>query len=218
MAHSELESFVNKFKALLHSGTNATLSLRSEAGKASISLSVEIEPKETSRLNRPARNGPARQRRRECRTLARAAAASAASEATERDTGNASKAEKAFATAEEALANGSDKSSAVFVDPTDEIENISLRNEHQVSELCGIISVIPIRHVSPSNVAIETSIREKLEAKKVKVLEILIHRSSQGAFIRSDVQIEPFEGNALEATEFEFLNCKVLPFYGPRRK
>ena len=94
------------------------------------------------------------------------------------------------------------------MEPKDEIGNISLGNEQEVGELCGTISVIPIHHVSPSNEAIETSIREKLEAKKVKVFGILIHRSSQGTFIRSDVQIEPFDGKALEQTEFEFLTCK----------
>jgi hypothetical protein len=56
-----------------------------------------------------------------------------------------------------------------------------------------------------------------LEAKKVKVFGILIHRSRQGTFIRSDVQIEPFDGKALVQTEFEFLNCKVLPFYEARK-
>jgi hypothetical protein len=51
MAQSELESFVNKFKALLNAGKNAHLSLKSEAGKAFVSLSVEIEQNEASALS-----------------------------------------------------------------------------------------------------------------------------------------------------------------------
>ena len=43
MAMSEIDSFYFKFKNLLISGKSANLSLRSEAGKASLSLTVEVE-------------------------------------------------------------------------------------------------------------------------------------------------------------------------------
>ena len=57
-------------------------------------------------------------------------------------------------------------------------------------------------------------IREKIEAKKIKVEDIYIQRTSQGTFIRCDVMIEPLRGEILKTIDFEFENCVVVPFYG----
>ena len=57
-------------------------------------------------------------------------------------------------------------------------------------------SIIPIRNVHPNDEVVQTSIRSKLEAKKVKVIDIRIFRSSQGTFTRGDVKIEPAAGTA----------------------
>ena len=70
MAMSHLDSFIWKFKQLLHSGMNAKLEIKSEAGKATVNLTAEVEP-----MPRQSRNGPARQRRRVQRAAERAAAA-----------------------------------------------------------------------------------------------------------------------------------------------
>ena len=42
MAMSELDSFIVKFKHLLFSGSNASLTLKSKAGKAEVTLSTEL--------------------------------------------------------------------------------------------------------------------------------------------------------------------------------
>ena len=78
MAHSEIDSFVMKFKQIMHSGKKVDLNIKSEAGKAVINLTVEVDvPLQPQRSAQP-RNGPARQRRREKRAAARDAADSAA--------------------------------------------------------------------------------------------------------------------------------------------
>lgn len=71
MVLPEIDSFVFKFKNLLHLEKDATLTLKSEAGKASVTLSVELGHVLSDSLLRNPRNGPARQRRRERRAAAR---------------------------------------------------------------------------------------------------------------------------------------------------
>jgi hypothetical protein len=202
------------------------LSLRSEAGKAFISLSVEVEQREASRIYRPARNGPAQQRRRERREHARVEEAAAVREAAEKVSAEVTEnAEECTADkhtgadTEEAKAYGGQKQSAVLIEPSDEIDNTSILSEkQQVVELCSMLSVILIRQVNPSNEVIKETIKKKLETKKVKVCDIFIQRSNQGTFMWSDVKIEAFNGKELEETAFEFANCRVLPFYGQRKQ
>ena len=69
---SEVDSFIWKFRKLLHSGMNAQLEIKSEAGKAVIKLTAEVDIAPSHETK--SRNGPARQRRREKRSAARAAA------------------------------------------------------------------------------------------------------------------------------------------------
>ena len=61
---SEIDSFIWKFKQLVHSGMNAHLDIKTEAGRAIVHLTAEVDvhvppPQQHSR------NGPSRQRRRE---------------------------------------------------------------------------------------------------------------------------------------------------------
>ena len=109
---------------------------------------------------------------------------------------------------------------AVLLEPEDEIENISMsearKSQARPSDVCVTISVIPIRHLNARNDYLEKSIADKIIAKKVKVRDILIHRSAQGAFTRCDVAIEPLSGKDLEQIDFEFENCYAVPFYGLR--
>ena len=76
--------------------------------------------------------------------------------------------------------------------------------------------MIPIRNLNASNEYLGKSIAEKVEAKNVKVRDVLIQRSTQGTFTRCDVMIEPMSGEILETIDFEFENCHVVPFYGLR--
>ena len=78
MAMSEIDNFIWKFKNLLHAGKKANLSINSEAGKALVTLTVEVNvPPFPSKSSR---NGPSRQRRRIRRAAERAAAVIAAVE------------------------------------------------------------------------------------------------------------------------------------------
>ena len=83
---AEIDSFILKFKNLLLSGRNATLLIKSNAGKAEVNLSVElgeILPPPDQQHCHWFRNGPSRQRRRLRRAAARTASnAEEAKEAT----------------------------------------------------------------------------------------------------------------------------------------
>ena len=84
MANYEIESFVTKFKALCRAGRSACLTISSDAGKATLNLSVDLgvlpdeglhHPHHPHLPRNPSRNGPSRQRRREKRAAARSAQA-----------------------------------------------------------------------------------------------------------------------------------------------
>ena len=67
---SEIDSFIWKFKQLMLSGMKVHLDIKTEAGKAVVHLTAEVDvhvppPQQHSR------NGPSRQRRRERRAQAR---------------------------------------------------------------------------------------------------------------------------------------------------
>ena len=81
MFMSEIDSFICKFRSLLLSGKNARLEIKSESGKATVNLTAEVEI--PAKPSYKARNGPARQRRRDRRAAARAEAVAAADVATE---------------------------------------------------------------------------------------------------------------------------------------
>ena len=75
----ELDSFFVKFKNLLRAEKDATITFKSEAGKASVSLTVDLGHVLSGQDQLPPhgpRNGPARQRRREKRSTERAEKAS----------------------------------------------------------------------------------------------------------------------------------------------
>ena len=72
MAHFELDSFYLKFKNLLYGGKNATLNMKTENGRAFVTLSLDLgDVHGQDQLTKRSRNGPARQRRRDRRMAAR---------------------------------------------------------------------------------------------------------------------------------------------------
>jgi hypothetical protein len=84
MARAEIDSFILKFKRLLLSGRDATLVIKSNAGKAEVSLNVvlgDVPPPPDQQHLQQSRNGPSRQRRRIRRTEARKAEADEAKKA-----------------------------------------------------------------------------------------------------------------------------------------
>ena len=81
MALSELDSFLFKFKNLLHAEENATLTFKSEAGRAQVTLCVDLGHVLSGpgpHLHHGAGNGTSRSRRRERRAVARQLAAAEA--------------------------------------------------------------------------------------------------------------------------------------------
>ena len=87
MALSEIDSFVFKFKNLLHCEQNATLSIKSEAGKVNIVLSAELDHNVSAPIPHfrhfKTRNGPSRERRRARRAAARNSEKESGKEASE---------------------------------------------------------------------------------------------------------------------------------------
>jgi ferredoxin-like protein FixX len=74
MVQWELDSFYFKFKNLLRAEKDATLTFKSEAGRAFVTLSLDLGHVLSEQDQLPPsghRNGPARQRRREKRAAAR---------------------------------------------------------------------------------------------------------------------------------------------------
>ena len=74
MVHRELDSFYNKFKNLLSAEKDATLTFKSEAGRAFVTLSLDLGHVHSGQDQLPPfghRNGPARQRQREKHAAAR---------------------------------------------------------------------------------------------------------------------------------------------------
>ena len=220
MAMSEIDSFFWKFKKLLHSGKNAQLEIKSEAGKAVVKLTAEVDafPPDHARF----RNGPARQRRREKRAANRADAEKAAEpELVVNATEEEASVQHSNISAEEAPATANEsKSALIAIEPRDEIENVALSSdtiaddEKKTKEICSVVSIIPVRVVSASDDAIEKTVKEKLEDKELKVLDTYIQRSVNGVFTRCDVKIEAVEGTQIDETNFQFINCRVIPLYG----
>ena len=84
MIHSEIESFISKFKTIANAGINASLMIKTEAGKATVTLTAEVDVAPTFASPVP-RGGPARQRRRLRRAAARASAEGADAESAARE-------------------------------------------------------------------------------------------------------------------------------------
>ena len=204
MAFSEIDSFVYKFKNLLIGGANASLTLKSEAGKALVTLTAEVNilPPPSN----PHQHDGARHRRRLRRAADRAAAAET----------DISEKEVAVEQLEKVkVAEEAGKGNAVLVEPIDEINIEEISSEILPrKDYCAILSIIPMRHLNSKDEDLKRAIRNKIEAKDVKVKNLIIQRSVQGTFTRCDAIIEPTKGTVIEEISFEFGNCRVEPFYG----
>ena len=207
----EIESFIFKFRNLLYSGKDARLEIKSESGKVTMNLTVEVEI--PAKLPSQSRNGPARQRRREQRATARAAAAAENEAAqTEARTEQVEVVEETIDVLEDA-AEAKDLKAAKVSEPIDEITNEFISGETP-EKFCESVSIIPIRKVSGSDDAIEKVIKDKFSEKAIKIHEVCLHRSIEGTFIRFDARIDPTSGRYLRETDFGFLNCEVIPIFG----
>ena len=217
MTMSEVDSFICKFGKLLHSGMNAQLEIKSEAGKALIKLTAEVDiaPRHETR----SRNGPARQRRREKRSAAEDAAAVVTEEVVEQSEDNPVTGE-ALGVLEKSESNdlkdaveATELEAVQTIEPEDEIVRDTM-SDVRPEELASSVSIIPVRSVTGSDDAIGKVITEKLAGKGLKTLQVYVQRSMNGVFIRCDVRIQPILGKFIEETDFQFQNCKVIPIYG----
>ena len=231
---SEIDSFYIKFKHLVLSGQHANLNIKTEAGKAFVNLTVEVEiPPHVSPsfCDARSRTSPSRQRRTARRAAARQSAARVEENTKDEEskTLNASSKEAEVASKPEDGINqdragkGAEQaklSEAILLEPTDEIENSPIsdeskeKNEH--AEKVSVLSVIPMKHFDMSEEVLHRALKDRIEAKSFVVKHINIHRSNTGAFIRSDILIDPIEGEIVKKTDFLFANCQVLPCYGLR--
>jgi hypothetical protein len=233
MAMSEIDSFIYEFRYLLYSGKNARLEVKSESGKATVNLTVEVEI--PTKLRYQAWNGSARQRRRDRRATARAAAAGevAAADAaavgavTEdaavknvvvetEEAGEARFVEEVTdvgANQFEDAVEAKELEAARSFEPEDEIVK-EVNSEDNIEEKCESVSVIPIRKVSADDDTIEKVIKDKFAEKGFTIFEFSIHRSAVGTFIHFDARIGPTSGKLLEKTDFGFSNCRVIPMFG----
>ena len=73
-----------------------------------------------------------------------------------------------------------------------------------------------MKHFDMSEEVLHRALKDRIEAKSFVVKHININCSNTGAFIRSDILIDPIEGEIVKKTDFLFANCQVLPCYGLR--
>ena len=168
MAMSQLDSFFFKFKQLLHSGRNAQLEVKSEAGKATIKLTTEVEVPVPPK---PSRNGPSRQRRRERRAAARADAEQvvpaeevvAAERVVAAQQEDVLEVEETMETTAEQLPGANNFKDAVeatdldavkAIEPKDEIVNEKMSDEKS-EQFAYSVSVIPVQRIYASDSSIE---------------------------------------------------------------
>ena len=149
MVQWELDSFYVKFKNLLRAEKDATLTLKAEAGRASVTLSLDLghvlsehDQFQPHRL----RNGPARQRRREKRAAARA--------------------EKVLAEAVEAK----------DVEPAEKVEEVLATNSSAAEEAAVLDSVAKSKELYKSNEKTTEKVEETVRDLKDEVCPDEIYR------------------------------------------
>ena len=208
MARTEIDSFIVKFKSLLLSGRNATLEIKSNAGKAEVNLRVELgdvscPPAQHPHHLRP-RNGPAKQRRR----MRRAA---------EREVQEAAQAtETAKVIAEEAtqtVGNGGQAEGAVLPEKDTAIANESeiLRDEFCSDEsfenssdstLVETILVTADCQADWNDNVVTKLVDEKLTSIGICMKSIIVHRNIRRCFESCLVTIEPTKKGSIEKETF----------------
>ena len=108
----------------------------------------------------------------------------------------------------------------VLQEPFDEIDKDTFSIETEEIDArenpVGLISVIPQKYIEMTDEVLKEIIRNKIEAKNLKVKQVDIHRTVGGAFIRSDVSIEPVAETMIKKLEFPFDNCQVIACFGFR--
>ena len=206
MARKEIDSFILKFKNLLLSGRNATLVLKSNAGKAEVNLSVELgdvlsQPHSQHRQRHGPRNGPSRERRRIRRAEARKAAEVA--EHVEEMNVDSTKVEKA---AEEATNHENDSK-----DETASNEHPTLRDEFcsnksfESESDCEIVEKLLITadcQADWSNRVVTKLVAEKLQSIGIEMTSIEVNRNIRKCFDFCVATIKPMKRQLMDRKTF----------------
>jgi hypothetical protein len=203
MAKMEIDSFIAKFKSLLLSGRNATLQIKSQAGKAEVNLCVELGDVSHPPAQHPHhqwhRNGPSRQRRR----LRRAA---------EREAEKV--AENAEPSAEEAtggVKSQAEEANIPSKDTTNETESETLQDEFCTDEsferlsddvLVEEILVTADCQADWSDNVVTKLVNEKLEIIGIQMKSIAVNRNIRRCFESCIVKIEPMKKRSIEKEPF----------------
>ena len=201
MARDEIDSFIVKFKGLLLSGRNATLVIKSNAGKAEVSLNVvlgDVTPPPDQHL-RQSRNGPSRQRRRCRRAEARKAS-------------NAEEAKKAsddVVNTDEVIEvdNGQEKDTSPVVHETLKDEFCSddafntMEKERDQTQVEKILVVADCQADWKDEYVIKL-VEDKLRMIGINMKAITVNRNIRKCFESCTVQIEPTRRDLIEKVEF----------------
>ena len=209
MARQEIDSFIIKFKSLLLSGRNATLVIKSNAGKAEVNLTVElldVSLPEHHQHRRGPRNGPSRERRK----LRRAAAAKEAENATKNEASIGNE-----VTAEEEVtkeATDPERGNTTAEDKTLEaVESETLKDEFCSNESFEIASseelvekiLVTADCQADWNDSVVTKLmNEKLNMIGIEMKSIAVNRNSRRCFESCVVTIQPMQRKLIVKESF----------------
>ena len=239
---SEIDSFIFKFRNLVHSGRNANLTLESKAGKVSVKLDVDLGclpvPPQYHRQPPPqfhrTRNGASYQRRRQNRADARAKAAEEAvqdvsvEEAEVLDLAKA--AEEASMHARIAGKESAEKAPVdTFEELSDEVcpdieyqANVKASEDTTESEVDDAevardritkkVIICPVTDPNEKKDVVENEIAEKFEAIGVKVLNMKTRSTNRGEFKASIVEISPVNLNRIWGRRLGLKNCSIISY------
>ena len=207
MARMEIDSFILKFKSLLLSGRNASLVIKSNAGKAEVNLNVELEdvsphPANQHQHHHGPRNGPSRERRR-LRRAAAAAAAQAAAQGAENVESIVEEVTTAMVVAEAAEVINPVKDTTVEPETLkDEFcsnQSFEIESDEQLVEK---ILVTADCQADWSDKVVTKLMDEKLNTIGIKMKSIKVNRNIRKCFESCLVSIYPMQRKLIEKESF----------------
>ena len=204
MVMSEIDSFVLKFKNLLHSEKDATLTIKSEAGRAVLQLSVELGHVLSNPLHhhRHPKNSPSRQRRRERRAAARNSEEET-SKVEHQDVAEKATEGQTVEVVDEPIENNIDE------DLTDEFCPDSIYAVTNDETLVEEILIIPDRESDWIEKDVENLVDYKLKVIGVNIVKITIERGSSDVISSCKVQIVPTPLKNLRSLPYRKWNWKA---------
>jgi hypothetical protein len=207
MAQAEIDSFILKFKNLLLSGRNATLVMKSNAGKAEVSLNVDlghVPPLPVQHQEHRSRDGPSRQRRRLRR--AQACTDSKAEEASEVIDDESIAAVQAMSAKDNVI--GIDHTEPKVLEDefcSDEIfeKQAELTFEKESDEaLIESILVIADCQADWKDSYVTKLVDEKLNSIGINMKSIVVNRNVRKCFESCLVRVEPTRRSVIENQTF----------------